>query len=678
MQNVPSGRPCPRPAVALAVLLAVFCTTTAVRPPDANAQAPQPKDDGYRGIWFTLGQVSKYGDKNPGGFGTYTAKHLPLAVYSPEADKTFFVYGGAKQGKRHLLAMASYYDHRRGVVPRPTIVHDKGGVNDPHDNPSIALDEHGHVWVFVSGRARRRPGFKYRSVEPLNVDRFERISEEEMAYPQPWWIDRQGFLHLFTKYTGVRELYWNTSPDGRQWTEHRKLAGMGGHYQTSNRRGNRVITAFNMHPGGVCDRRTNLYFVQTDDMGRTWRTADGTPIQTPMTDPHCPALVHDFQAEKRLVYMKDISFDADGNPVILVVTAAYHEPGPIGDPRIWTIAHWDGQRWRFHEVTRSTGNYDMGSLYVEGDTWRIIGPTEPGPQRHGTGGEVALWTSSDQGKTWTKQRDVTRGSRYNHTYVRRPVDAQPDFYAFWADGNPDEFSPSHLYFTNHDGDRVWRLPYDMTGKFAKPELVRPVDGDQDFAWLFDGKGLDAWKTSPAAHWVVEEGVITLKDRDDGHLNNADYLWTKETYGNFVLEMEFKVPDGYANSGVFLRTSDLADPVNSGIEVQVSNSYGKPVNRGGTAGAIYDCLAPTENAAKPAGEWNQYRITCRDNVIDIELNGRQVLQMDLDRWTEPRKNPDGTPNKYPTALKDYAREGYIGLQDHGRPVWYRNVRVKRLP
>ena len=115
---------------------------------------PAPKDDGYRGIWFTLGQVSEYGDKNPGGLGTYTAKHLPLAVYSPEAEKTFFVYGGAKQGKRHLLAMVSYYDHRRGVVPRPVIVHDKEGVNDPHDNPSIALDEHGHIWVFVSGRAR--------------------------------------------------------------------------------------------------------------------------------------------------------------------------------------------------------------------------------------------------------------------------------------------------------------------------------------------------------------------------------------------------------------------------------------------------------------------------------------------------------------------------------------------
>ena len=120
-----------------------------------------PKSRGYAGIWFTLGRVSEYGDKYSGGLGTYTAKHVPLAVYSTEANKTFFVYGGAKNGERHLLAMASYYDHATGLVPRPSIVHDKGGVDDPHDNPSIALDGCGHVWVFVSGRGRGRPGYKY-------------------------------------------------------------------------------------------------------------------------------------------------------------------------------------------------------------------------------------------------------------------------------------------------------------------------------------------------------------------------------------------------------------------------------------------------------------------------------------------------------------------------------------
>ncbi|MBT3375501.1 MAG: hypothetical protein HN742_14400 [Lentisphaerae bacterium] len=433
-----------------------------------------PRADGYNGIWFTLGQYlnSEYGDKYSGGLGTYTAKHVPLAVYAPEVEKTFFVYGGALDEKRHLLAMISFYDHQTGCVPRPVIVHDKGGVDDPHDNPSISIDEFGHIWVFVSGRGRSRPGFKYRSTAPYSIDDFEQVTEEELTYPQPWWINGKGFLHLFTKYTGVRELYWNRSPDGRSWNEHRKLAGIEGHYQTSRQRGDRVITAFNMHPGGHPDNRTNLYYVETRDLGETWCTAEGHAVETPMTDKHCPALIRDFEAEGRLVYMKDINFDADGNPVILVVTSADHAAGPAGNPREWTLCHWLGNRWEFRVVTTSTHNYDMGSLYVEDDgVWRIIAPTEPGPQFHGTGGEMALWISSDSGQTWRKERDITRNSPLNHAYARRPVNAHPDFYAFWADGNPFEFSESRLYFTNKDGDAVWQLPTNMQTDTAKPERL---------------------------------------------------------------------------------------------------------------------------------------------------------------------------------------------------------------
>jgi len=198
-----------------------------------------------------------------------------------------------------------------------------------------------------------------------------------------------------------------------------------------------------------------------------------------------------------------------------------------------------------------------------------------------------------------------------------------------------------------------------------------------FVSLFGGKDLSGWIVGPEKSWVVEEGVIALKRDMDGKEHNLDYLWTKEPYGDFILELEFKVPPN-ANSGVFLRTSDLKDPVYTGIEIQVSNSYGrKELSRGSTAGAIYDCLAPAANAVKKPGEWNRLRVTCQGNKIVVVLNGRQVIDMDLDRWTEPHKNPDGSPNKFPRALKDFARVGHVGLQDHGRPVWYRDIRIKRL-
>jgi hypothetical protein len=209
-------------------------------------------------------------------------------------------------------------------------------------------------------------------------------------------------------------------------------------------------------------------------------------------------------------------------------------------------------------------------------------------------------------------------------------------------------------------------------KFDKEKLIK-----EGFVPLFNGNDLTGWLTGPDNAWVVENGVIALKREMDGKEHNADYLWTKDKYGDFILDLEFMVPER-ANSGIFLRTSNLAEPVYTGLEVQVSNSYGRDApNRGGTAGAIYDCLAPTKNTVKKPGEWNRCIVTCKDNKINVVLNNEQIIDMDLNNWTEPHKNPDGSTNKFATPLKDFARVGHIGLQDHGRAVWYRNIKIKPL-
>jgi hypothetical protein len=181
--------------------------------------------------------------------------------------------------------------------------------------------------------------------------------------------------------------------------------------------------------------------------------------------------VRDYEAEGRLVYLKDLSFDAAGRPVILYLTSEGYAPGPASGEREWHTAHWTGDAWRFRPFTTTDHNYDYGSLYVEADGWRIIAPTDPGPQPHGAGGEMALWTSRDEGATWTKAKSLTHGSRFNHTYPRRPVDAHPQFYALWADGNPLAASESRLYFTDREGSRVWRLPSAMTADDAAPEVA---------------------------------------------------------------------------------------------------------------------------------------------------------------------------------------------------------------
>ena len=127
--------------------------------------------------------------------------------------------------------MIGVYDHVTNTLGMPAVVHDKHGVNDPHDNSSLAMDDDGHLWAFVSGRGSKRPGFVYRSQQPYDIYSMEQVYQGEFTYPQPIWITGTGFLHCFTKYTKGRELYWSTSVDGRNWSEDQKLAGMGGHYQ---------------------------------------------------------------------------------------------------------------------------------------------------------------------------------------------------------------------------------------------------------------------------------------------------------------------------------------------------------------------------------------------------------------------------------------------------------------
>jgi hypothetical protein len=449
----------------LLVIFALICA--------GNLAAQNQKADGYRGIWFTLGQFSEYGDKYSGGLGTYTADHIPIAIYAPEVDKTFFTYGGTtSKDERHLLIMISFFDHKKGTLPKPVIVYDKAGVNDPHDNASLSIDDKGYLWVFVSGRGKVRPGLIFKSRLPYSIEAFDQVREGEMTYPQPWWVEGQGFLYLFTKYTNGRELYWSTSADGINWSPDRKLAGMGGHYQVTNLRNKTLYSVFNYHPGGNVDKRTNLYLAYTEDMGHTWKNIDGKVLETPLQDIKCGALVRDYASEGKLVYINDLNFDKDGNPVILAVISNDFKPGPKGDPREWTIIHHKEGKWNFHKVCTSTHNYDMGSIYIENDAWRIIGPTETGPQKYGSGGEMALWESTDQGVHWKKTRDITQKSLRNHSYARRPLHANSDFYAFWADGNADQLSEAKLYFTNHEGDKVWVMPYDMKSDSATPEMIK--------------------------------------------------------------------------------------------------------------------------------------------------------------------------------------------------------------
>jgi len=173
-------------------------------------------------------------------------------------------------------------------------------------------------------------------------------------------------------------------------------------------------------------------------------------------------------------------------------------------------------------------------------------------------------------------------------------------------------------------------------------------------------------------WTMTDGILASASQ-----NNKN-IWTKETYTDFVLDLDFKVAKD-TNSGVIYHAATTKgwDWVQQGFEVQIADSYGKEISRQGTTGAIFDALAPITNAMKPVGQWNHMNITVKGSVTKVILNDTEVTNMDVDLWDTANKNPDGSKNKYKMPLRDFPRSGVIGLQDHGSPVWYRNIKIRKL-
>lgn len=189
--------------------------------------------------------------------------------------------------------------------------------------------------------------------------------------------------------------------------------------------------------------------------------------------------------------------------------------------------------------------------------------------------------------------------------------------------------------------------------------------------LFDGETLNGWSaTGNPDGWTVDRGCIYCTGEKGGYL-----YYVNDLFRNFKLSLEFKHPPG-ANSGVFFRWTDLDDPVQTGIEIQILDTHGRSPATAKCCGAVYDVQAPTRNTCKPAGEWNAMVVNAMDNDVRVDLNGERVTEMDLSRWTTPGRNPDGTPNKFDRAYCEMTETGYIGLQDHDSRIWFRNLNIEK--
>ncbi len=224
----------------------------------------------------------------------------------------------------------------------------------------------------------------------------------------------------------------------------------------------------------------------------------------------------------------------------------------------------------------------------------------------------------------------------------------------------------------------------------------PVPASAPSAWrnLFDGATLEGWRNyggdaGEVQKWTVENGALTLKQEGAFPMwsliksvilggGSNDLIYYKESFRNFELSLEWMISEN-GNSGIFYLVADETEntPWLTGIEMQVLHNEGHADGKIEThrAGDLYDLIAASPETVKPPGQWNEARIRIENNRIEHWLNGVKVVEVTRG---SPRWNELVAASKFADMPRfGKAQAGYIVLQDHGDPVWYRNIRVRTL-
>lgn len=213
--------------------------------------------------------------------------------------------------------------------------------------------------------------------------------------------------------------------------------------------------------------------------------------------------------------------------------------------------------------------------------------------------------------------------------------------------------------------------------------------EKEAGWelLFNGKNFEGWRQcngeAMPANWTIEDDAMKVflgEGKEPGRGAGGDILYGDRKYKNFKLSIDWKVSEK-ANSGIFYNIREVpGKPIYyAAPEVQVLDNEHATDNKidSHLAGSLYDMLPADPNTVHPAGEWNTVVIKVKDGNVTHEMNGTEVVSYTLwtDEWDQLVENSKF--KKFPGFAEGISKKGYIGLQDHGYTVWFRNVKIKVL-
>jgi hypothetical protein len=227
------------------------------------------------------------------------------------------------------------------------------------------------------------------------------------------------------------------------------------------------------------------------------------------------------------------------------------------------------------------------------------------------------------------------------------------------------------------------------GSNQTPNTLTDAEKKEGWVLLFDGNTTTGWrgynKTTFPSGWEVKDGTLHCIESGSGEAGNGGDIIYDKKFKNFELSLEWKIGPG-GNSGIFYLAKEIpGEPIwKSSPEMQVLDNAKHPdarlgVNGNRQAGSLYDLIPAVPQNAKPAGEWNKAGIMVYQGTVVHYQNGVKVLEYHL--WTDDWKKM--IENSKFKGWDDFInaggpeKNGFIGLQDHGNDVWYRNIKIKEL-
>jgi hypothetical protein len=351
-----------------------------------------------------------------------------------------------------------------------------------------------------------------------------------------------------------------------------------------------------------------------------------------------------------------------------------------GDPNFFLSTprdYCDFEMWVDWKINK---NGDSG-IYLRGvPQVQIWDPADPNQQKNGCNkGSGGLWNNKVH-ERWPKVVADNPVGEWNRMFIRMVgpyvtvklndklvTDNVPLENYFDAKTQVPLRGP--IYLQTHTTKLFFRNIFvrEIKPKEADKILDKIGDKSADFKPIFNGKDLAGWTGATKAYEVVD-GTLISKEGQHGN------MFTDDTYDNFAVRVEFKLPPG-GNNGLGLR-SPITDKEVAyvGMESQIlddgDKKYAGWLHPYQTHGSLYGLAPAVRGYLRPVGQWNYEELTINGNKLTVDLNGFEILNTDIAKVRE--KPMDG--KNHPGAFRT---DGHFGLLGHNDPVAFRNLRIKRL-